>query len=76
MMPSDSTESKNALLSKTVWVNVLTVLISFLTTIVGADFIPEPYLVYITGLIIPVVNVVLRFLTGEPISLVAPVRRH
>ena len=57
-------------LSKTVVVNVLLAVVAFLSLMVGPDFpIPIPgELVQYIVLAIALVNVVLRFLTGQPLK--------
>ena len=67
--------AKNVLLSKTFWVNSVTLLVSVLTALLGSDFISEEWVLYITGLVLPIANIILRFLTDQPVSASAPIRR-
>jgi len=53
--------------SKTVWVNGLTAAISGATYLTGVAFMPPHVAVYLTGIVIPIMNVALRFLTKEAI---------
>ena len=55
--------------SKTFWLNLLTLLVAVLTAILGLDFVKE-YPQIVTGIvsIVSVLNMVLRFLTTEPIT--------
>ena len=53
--------------SKTVWVNGLTAAVSAATYLSGVAFLPPAFAVYLTGIVVPVMNVVLRFLTKEAI---------
>lgn len=71
-------DGKSILASKTLWVNVLTILITIVTALSGADFIPAEYMVWITALVLPILNVILRFFTNEPVSVEATMknRRH
>ncbi len=62
--------------SKTFWVNVLTLVISALTMIAGSETIDPQVVAIITGIAIPILNVVLRFVTNEPIGLTGGPRLH
>lgn len=53
--------------SKTIWVNVLAVALAVITYIEGADFLPEHVTTALVSVVLPVVNVGLRFLTNKPI---------
>lgn len=55
--------------SKTIWVNVLTLVIAILTTVVASDVIPPEIVLYITGIAVPILNVILRFVTDTPIEM-------
>jgi hypothetical protein len=58
---------KSVFASKTVWFNVLTVLIAVIGTIIDSNFL-SPNILKILGLVSAVGNVILRFLTTQPIS--------
>lgn len=60
-------EVKSAFVSKTIIANVLSVLVVSLPAIAGV--IPPDIAVYITGILLPIINVVLRFVTDQPVSL-------
>jgi len=64
---NDSTP-KSWYLSKTVWVNVLTLAVSVLGVFEASELLTERQLVLLAGLVIPIVNVILRWLTDRPIS--------
>lgn len=56
--------------SKTIWVNVLTMVVGLLTMLAGQDFIADnPSTVSFVAMVVGVVNVVLRWLTDQPIGL-------
>ncbi len=61
--------------SRTVWVNAITALISALGLVAASDLLKAhpDVVVAITGLIIPALNVALRWLTTEPISAIHPI---
>ena len=54
--------------SKTVWVNGLTAALGFITYVLGTNLLPVEVTAVVAGLVVPVVNVVLRFLTKEEIT--------
>ena len=57
--------------SKTIWVNTLTLIISITGVVVSSasDVGISPHVVLIlTGVVIPILNVILRFITNEAIS--------
>lgn len=58
--------AKKAIKSKTLWANGLTVVGTLIANYAG--FLPPPALPYVVALA-GVVNVALRFLTTEPVSL-------
>jgi len=59
--------------SKTIWINTLTLAASILGVLIASELVQEnPRLVLIlAGIALPVINVLLRWLTDEPISSVA-----
>lgn len=61
--------TKTVLSSKTIWINVITLLLTVLTAVLDMGIIPAEYLVYVTGLVIPILNVINRFFTGGSIAL-------
>ncbi len=62
--------------SKTIWVNALTLLLSILTALAGSDFVDPKVVAIITGILIPIVNILLRFVTNQPISAEGSGRRY
>lgn len=56
--------------SKIFWINALTLAASIIGIVAASEFVRDnPQLVLVlTGLVIPVINVILRWLTDEPIS--------
>ncbi|GEM_PF-2743959 len=62
--------------SKTIWVNALTLLLSILTALAGSDFVDPKVVAIITGILIPIVNILLRFVTNQPISSEGSGRRY
>ena len=60
-------QAKSPLLSRTVWVNLLTVAAAVLAHLSGAtEYVPADSLPYIVGTL-GIVNLALRFLTDKPI---------
>lgn len=60
---------KKLLRSKTFWINALTGVVSIGTYLVNTDFIASnPEIVAIFGVILAVVNIILRLVTKEPIK--------
>ena len=60
--------------SKTFWVNALTLAGSIIAAVTASEFVRDnPQLVLVlTGLVIPIINVILRWLTDEPINSILP----
>ena len=57
-------------LSKTVWVNVLTFLVAVFGLLQGQDWIASnPQWVAIIGAVVGVLNVLIRFVTHQPLTL-------
>lgn len=57
---------KGALRSKTIWVNVLTMVAAIVTLLIGDEWVKEnPRVVAILGIVLGIVNVLLRFGTTE-----------
>lgn len=56
--------------SKTIWINALTLAVSVLTEIAASDLLStqEKVVIAITGIVIPIINVFLRFITSQPIE--------
>lgn len=59
---------KNVFKSKTVWVNAITAVLGMVTYIVGMDVLPPGVVAVVTGLVVPIANVVLRFMTNEAVT--------
>tara|TARA_R100000742_G_C4187454_1_gene20612 strand:+ start:110 stop:340 length:231 start_codon:yes stop_codon:yes gene_type:complete len=62
---------KFALKSKTLWVNILTLCVGLATVFGNSELLKEypEVLLGITSILIPTLNVFLRFITNEPITL-------
>ena len=60
--------------SKTVRVNMLTMLISIVGVVAASDLIQDyPQVVAVlTGIVVPMLNVFLRWVTDQPISSISP----
>lgn len=56
--------------SKTLWANLITLAISGLT--MASESADPKVVAYITGLVIPLLNVGLRFVTKEPVTTKRP----
>ena len=56
--------------SRTFWVNVLTLAASVIGIVAASDLLAEngKLVALLTGIVVPVINVILRFLTGQPVS--------
>ena len=66
-------KTKSPWLSKTIWANALTILTSVLLLVAGNDFVQSyPKAVSFLLLLVGIINVVLRFITGEPIKFEPP----
>lgn len=61
------TTTKSVATSKTLWFNVLSLLVVMLTTISGQEGIPAEYIPYFV-MAVNIINVVLRFLTDKPVT--------
>ena len=66
-------KTKNWFESRTVWVNVVTLAIGLAGVVAGSEVLPPDAVVILTSLIVPVLNILLRFLTNKPIAGIAPV---
>ncbi len=62
---------KYALKSKTIWINIITLAIGLATVFGSSDLLKEhpDFVLGITSIVIPSLNVFLRFLTNEPITI-------
>lgn len=61
-------KDKNPLKSKTLWFNVLALVIVVASALGFGEFEADPKLVEYGAVLITVVNLVLRFITKEPLS--------
>lgn len=52
-------------LSKTMWINLLTLILGILTVVVGQTWIPVKIVTIIACMIVPVLNMILRWLAGN-----------
>lgn len=59
---------KSVFQSKTVWFNVLTLLVAIIGTVIDSNFL-SPNLLKIFGVVLAVGNTILRFFTTTAISL-------
>ena len=64
--------SKSILVSKTLWTNILMAIGAMLAYLSGQDYIPPEVVEYIIALAIPIVNIILRFMTKNPVDLSLP----
>ena len=64
---------KSIFLSKTFWVNAIVLLIGLLTQLGDQTWISPEILAIITSVVLPMVNVVLRWLTTQPVR-VLPIK--
>ena len=61
--------SKSIFLSKTLWFNVLAVIVLVAGHFGYAEFKPNDDLLILVGVLVPIVNVVLRKITKQPVHL-------
>lgn len=54
--------------SRTFWVNALTMAVSGITYLSGMNILPPEMAALATGLVLPIVNVVLRYITKDEIE--------
>jgi hypothetical protein len=54
--------------SKTLWVNIITLLISVVAIIVDSPMFPARIIAVLTSIVLPVLNMVLRLLTTQTIE--------
>ena len=59
---------KSWLFSKTIWINVLTLILGILTTLQASEFLTPQLVLIITSIVVPILNMFLRWLTSEPIT--------
>ncbi len=63
---------KSMFRSKTFWINAITAVAGVLTTLGGSELIQDnPQVAGIAATVIGVVNVILRLVTKEPVSIIA-----
>lgn len=55
-------------LSKTVWANLITLVLATFSTMIESRLIDPEQMLILTGLLLPILNLVLRWLTDEPIT--------
>lgn len=60
--------SKKWYTSKTLWVNIVTLLISVLAVLIDSPLFPARIVIVITSIVLPILNMVLRFLTSSSID--------
>lgn len=65
---------KSIFTSKTFWVNVIVLLIGLLTQLGDQPWIPPATLAFLTSVILPMLNIFLRWLSDEPVR-VLPKKR-
>lgn len=54
--------------SKTFWVNALTMAVSGVAYLSDLDFLPPEAVAVATGLVVPILNVILRYVTKDAIE--------
>jgi len=59
---------KSWIFSKTIWINVLTLILGILTTLQASEFLTPQLVLIITSIVVPILNMFLRWLTSEPIT--------
>ena len=59
---------KSWLFSKTIWINALTLILGILTTLQASEFLTPQLVLIITSIVVPILNMFLRWLTSEPIT--------
>ena len=58
--------------SKTFWLQILTLVLGVLAVVGQSELIPPKTVLVITSLVVPIVNVFLRWLTDRPITSINP----
>ena len=53
--------------SKTIWVNLVILLVGILGVVADSELVPPKVVVYITGIALPIANMVLRMITTKAI---------
>lgn len=61
-------ESKKWYLSKTLWLNAITLIISVIGLLMNQPWLPQKYIVLATSIVLPVLNMILRLISGQPIE--------
>lgn len=61
--------TKKWYLSKTLWINVITLLLAGLAILVDQPWLPSRVVTVIVTLGLPVLNIALRLISGQPIGL-------
>lgn len=54
--------------SKTIWLNLITLLVGVAGVLAGEEWINSQVVMAITSLVIPILNLILRYLTEAPIE--------
>ena len=61
-------ENKSWYLSKTLWLNAITMIIAIVGMLLDQPWIPAKYIAIATSIVLPVLNMILRSLTSQPIT--------
>ena len=67
------TDKKPWYKSKTVWINVITLCVGITAVLSESETLPQEAVLILTALVVPILNVFLRWLTNKPITSIAPV---
>jgi len=60
--------SKSPLLSKTLWFNILALIVLVLDPFGFKDFVGDPHLAEYATMIVTLINLILRFVTSKPVD--------
>jgi hypothetical protein len=73
LLAANKGSTKNPFVSKTVIANVLAGVLAVLGIAINSPAVPPQYIAIGTGVVMPVLNIILRFLTDKPLDLSAPI---
>ena len=56
--------------SRTIWVNVLTLAVSIITVLMSSELLAgyENLILILTTIVVPIINIILRWLTDQPVT--------
>ena len=55
--------------SKTLWVNAITLAVAVVAAVVDSEMLPAKYVALATSIVLPLLNMALRVVTGQPLAL-------